>query len=73
MSQTNSAQHSERQIKLNTLHVLFQQLCFSYGSLGLIENNATQDQYALYKFFSEDAQALVDIALEIHNANGGEA
>ncbi len=71
MPQTNSAQISEQPSTPENLHALFQQLCFSYGSLGLIENNATQDQYELYKFFSEDAQALADIALEIYNANGG--
>ena len=44
MSQNNSAQNSEQQIKIQKLHVLFQQLCFSYGSLALTKENVNQDQ-----------------------------
>ena len=68
MLQNNSAQNSEQQIKIQNLHVLFQQLCFAYGSLALAKENVNQDQY---KLFSEDCHALADIAASIHNANGG--
>ncbi|MEI8210096.1 MAG: hypothetical protein WCG16_12875 [Methylococcales bacterium] len=67
MSQNNSAQNSEQQIKIQKLHVLFQQLCFSYGSLALTKENVNQDQY---KFFAEDCHALADIAASIHNDGG---
>ena len=32
--QNNSAKNSEQQIKIQNLHILFQQLCFAYGSHG---------------------------------------
>ena len=68
MPQTNSAQISEQPTTPENLHALFQQLCFTYGALSINNKSISQSQF---KWISEDAQALAELALKIHNANGG--
>ena len=67
MSQTNSAQNPEQQLKIDSLHTSFQQLCFAYGALAFDKNRFNKDKY---KWFAEDCRALADSALEIHQLNG---